>query len=393
MRVLIDYRPALRERTGVGEYTHELVRALTEAIDPKTLDLTIFSSSWRDRLRLDDPGLRGVRAVDRRVPVRLLNFAWHRLGWPSAEALTGRRFDVTHSPHPLLLPSRAAAQVITIHDLSFLDEPDASRDDVRRDYPALVHAHAARADRIIVSSQYAAGEIERRLNIPREKIALCPPGAPDWPARTAPPAPGYLLFVGTLERRKNVGTLLDAYERLLTRPPKHAAGAGVRAEGRREERARELPELVLAGKATASSGLWLERVERRPLRGFVRHLGYVDAGDRRALYEGARLLVLPSFEEGFGLPVLEAMTIGVPVIAARRGALPEVVGKAGPLVEPNDPEALAAAIEHLLEDDAFAAECASKGLARAHEFRWDVTAGRVMDVYRASIEHRRCASA
>ncbi len=393
MRVLIDYRPALRERTGVGEYTHELVKALAKAIDPKTLDLTILSSSWRDRLPLDEPDLRGVRAIDRRVPVRLLNFAWHRLGWPSAEALTGRKFDLTHSPHPLLLPSRAAAQVVTIHDLSFLDERDASRHDVRHDYPALVHAHAARADRIIVSSQYAAGEIEKRLNIPRQKIALCPPGAPDWPARTAPPVPGYVLFVGTLERRKNVGALLDAYERLLTRPPTHAAIADVRAEGRRDERARQLPELVLAGKATESSGVWLERIARPPLRGFVRHLGYVDAGDRRALYEGARLLVLPSFEEGFGLPVLEAMTIGVPVIAAKRGALPEVIGMAGPLIDPNDPEELAAAIDRLLEDEAFAAECASKGLTRAHEFRWDATAERVMDVYRAAIEHRQCASA
>jgi glycosyltransferase involved in cell wall biosynthesis len=393
VRVLIDYRPALRERTGVGEYTHELVRALTAAIDPKTLDLTIFSSSWRDRLAPDEPGLRGVRAVDRRIPVRLLNVAWHRLGWPSAEALTRRKFDVTHSPHPLLLPSRAAAQVITIHDLSFLDARDASRQDVRRDYPALVYTHAARADRVVVSSAYAAGEVERRLNLPREKIALCPPGAPDWPARTTSPRPGYVLFIGTLERRKNVGALLDAYERLLTRPPKRAANAGATVGARREANARTLPELVLAGKATASSAVWLERLERAPLRGFVRHLGYVDAADRRALYEGARLLVLPSLEEGFGLPVLEAMTIGVPVIAARRGALPEVVGNAGPLIEPDDPEQLATAIEHLLEDEAFAAECVSNGLARARDFRWKTTAELVMDVYRAAIEHRQCGSA
>jgi glycosyltransferase involved in cell wall biosynthesis len=87
------------------------------------------------------------------------------------------------------------------------------------------------------------------------------------------------------------------------------------------------------------------------------------------------------------------MTIGVPVIAARRGALPEVVGKAGPLIDPDDPEELAAGIEHLLEDEAFASECVSQGLARARDFRWDTTAERVMDVYRAAIEHRRCASA
>ena len=231
MRVLIDYRPALRERTGVGEYTHELVKALARAIDPGTLDLTIFSSSWRDRLRLDEPGLNGVRAIDRRVPVRLLNLAWHRLGWPAGETLAGGAFDVTHSLHPLLLPSRAAAQVITIHDLSFLASADPSRADVRRDYPALVHDHASRADRVIVVSQYVADEVVRRLNVPHEKLAVCSPGAPDWPPRTAQPTPGHVLFVGTLEPRKNVGALLDAYERLSSRSALQPAGAPAGGQG------------------------------------------------------------------------------------------------------------------------------------------------------------------
>ena len=113
---------------------------------------------------------------------------------------------------------------------------------------------------------------------------------------------------------------------------------------------------------------------------------------RQALYEGARLLVLPSLDEGFGLPVLEAMATGVPVVAANRGALPEVVGGAGPLIDPESPEDLASAIEKILNDDAFAAACVAKGLARAREFQWATTAELVCDVYRAAVEHRRCAS-
>ena len=375
MRVLIDYRPALRERTGVGEYTHELVKALARSRGPARLDLTIFSSSWRDRLKLDDPDLQGLATADRKVPVRTLNFLWHRLGWPSAETLTGRTFDVTHSPHPLLLPSRAAAQVITIHDLSFLDTPDPSRTDVRRYYPSLVHAHAARADRIIVSSRYAATEVERRLGVAAAKIALCPPGAPAWPPRQkTPPQSGYILFMGTIERRKNVGALLDVYERLLSRDAGH------------------LPELVLAGKATPAGRVWLDRLQHPPLRGVVRHLGYIEADRRQSLYEGARLLVLPSLDEGFGLPVLEAMATGVPVVASNRGALPEVIGGAGPLIDPESPEDLASAIEKILDNEAFAAICAAKGLARAREFQWSTTAELVCDVYRAAVEHRRCAS-
>ena len=368
----MDYRPALRERTGVGEYTHELARALATTLAPGTLDLTLFSSSWSDRLMLGEPEFAGLTRVDRRVPVRLLNLLWHRAGWPPAETLTGRAFDVTHSPHPLLLPARNAAQVITIHDLHFLDASDTSRPDVRRDYPSLVRAHAARADRIVVSSRYAASDVANRLSVDPEKIALCPPGAPAWPPRQTTPRPGYLLFMGTLEPRKNIGVLLDAYEQLASR--------GV-------------PDLVLAGKATPAARPWLDRIERAPLHGRVRHLGYVAADRRRALYEDARLLVLPSLDEGFGLPVLEAMATGVPVVAANRGSLPEVVGDAGPLIDPQSPGDLAAAIDKLLHDEAFAASCVEKGLARAREYHWSTTARLVFDVYRAAIEHRRCASA
>ncbi len=377
MRVLVDYRPALRQPSGAGEYTHQLVKALLATFPKSSLDLTVFSSSWKDRLELERGELAGATAVDRHVPVRLLNLAWHRLGWPPAETLAGASFDVTHSSHPLILPARAAAHVITIHDLNFLVHPEWTRAEIRRDYPTLVRDHAQRADRIIVPSTFTAGEVTRRLGVPSDKISLCAPGAPAWTRRTATPADGYVLFLGTLEPRKNVGALLDAYELLLTGPVK----AG-----------RHVPRLVLAGTATAQSRPWLDRLARAPLNTMVQHIGYVDPAARRELYEGARLLVQPSLEEGFGLPVLEAMTLGVPVVAANRGSLPEVLGDAGPLVDPDSPDQLAAGIERILEDDAYAARCAEAGIARARQFRWDATARRVFDAYQLAIEHRQCAS-
>jgi glycosyltransferase involved in cell wall biosynthesis len=105
------------------------------------------------------------------------------------------------------------------------------------------------------------------------------------------------------------------------------------------------------------------------------------------LYAGAAVLVLPSFEEGFGIPVLEAMTVGVPVVAARRGSLPEVLGDAGVLVEPDQPEEIAAAIGRLLTNAPLAAGCSARGLTRAAAFRWDATAERVYAVYREAMEH------
>jgi glycosyltransferase involved in cell wall biosynthesis len=373
VRVLIDYRPALRERSGVGEYAHELAVALLKARrarrgDGDALDLTLFSSSWKDRLvRAAD--LADASIVDRRVPVRILNFAWHRLQWPPIEMLVDRRFDVVQSLHPLLLPTRHAAQVVTIHDLNFLVHPERTRAEIRRDYPDLARAHARQADHVIAVSRFTASQIERLLEVPADRISVCPPSAPAWAPREAVPRDGYVLFFGTLEPRKNVGTLLDAYERLATRSTK-------------------VPPLVLAGKATAQSAPWLERIRRPPLAGLVRHVGYVNASERRALYAGARVLVQPSFEEGFGLPVLEAMTIGVPVVAANRGALPEVLGDAGTLVDPEDSEGFAQAIERFIDDPASAVAATAKGLARARSFTWEQTAATTLAAYEAALAHR-----
>jgi len=371
VRVLIDYRPALRERSGAGEYTHQLVHALAGLSAPD-LDLSIFSSSWKDRLT-NTHGLNGVTTVDRRIPVTVLNWMWHRLGWPPAELMTGQTYDVTHSSHPLLMPTRTAAQVVTIHDLNFLQHPERTRAEIRRDYPELARSHAQRADRILVPSLFTAGEVARELGVPGDRLAICPPGAPPWPPRDTSPANGYVLFIGTLEPRKNIAGLLDAYEEIV-------------------ERRIAAPELRLAGSATPAAGPWLARLDRAPLKGIARHVGYVNPADTRRLYEGARLLVLPSFEEGFGIPVLEAMTLGVPVVAARRGSLPEVLGDAGLLVDPEQPTEIADAIVRLLRDSTFASACAERGIARSRQFRWDLTARRVLDTYRQAVErhaHRR----
>jgi glycosyltransferase involved in cell wall biosynthesis len=370
VRVLIDYRPALRNRSGAGEYTHQLTAALLAAF-PRSgaagVDVTVFSSSWKDRL--ETFGLNGAHTIDRRVPGRVLNLAWHRLEWPPIETMTGLDFEIAHSSHPLLLPARRAAQIVTIHDLHFLTHPERTRGEIHRDYPALVRDHARRAARILVPSRFTAREVEHRLGVATNRIAICPPGAPDWKPREPPATDGYILFFSTIEPRKNVGGLLDAYERLI------ADGA-------------PRPPLVLAGKAAADVRPVLERLARPPLAGRVRHIGYVDPADRQALYAGARLLILPSFDEGFGIPVLEAMTAGVPVVASERGSLPEVLGDAGPLVNPDDSDDIAAGIARVLDDAVYASVCAAKGVIRSREFNWNRTAHLVHEAYRQAIEER-----
>jgi glycosyltransferase involved in cell wall biosynthesis len=292
------------------------------------------------------------------------------LSWPPVESLARDAFDVAHSMHPLLMPARAAARIVTVHDLNFLSHPERTRAEIRRDYPALARAHARRADAIIAVSRFTAAEVQRHFDVPADRVSVCSPGAPPWQARQHAPAAGYVLFFGTLEPRKNVSGLLDAYEQMAARR-------------------RDLPELLLAGQATDAARPWLERIARAPLAGHIRHIGYVDPARRRALYDGAICLVQPSFEEGFGIPVLEAMTAGVPVVVTNRGALPEVVGDAGLVVAADEPEELAAAIERLVDDRAFSSECALRGIARAAQYRWDVTARRVYATYEYANRHRR----
>lgn len=351
----------------MGEYIHRLVGALA-AGPGRHDDILLFSSSLRHALA--GPPIAGTRAVNRRVPVRLLNWLWHRLEWPPVELLVGGRLDVAHSPHPLMMPSKTGARVITIHDLDFLTHPERTRGEVQRDYPRLVRHHAHLADHIIVNSAHTAGEVHQRLEVPRRCITVCRGGAPPWPARSGPPERGHLLFVGTLEPRKNIPGLLDGYQRLLNQYP-------------------DAPDLVLAGRSTAAAGPWLRRLAAPPLAGKVRHLGYVSDSLRRELYEGARLLVLPSFNEGFGLPVLEAMTVGVPVVASNRGAISEVLGDAGLLVEPEDADGLAEAMARLLYDKKLAAQASARGLRRSLTFNWRGSAEALHAAYRQAVAFKR----
>jgi len=383
MRLFLDYRPALRERTGVGEWVHELARGLSAlrragAAEAADLAVTIWSSSWRDRV---DPQaaqeLGDARLVDRRVPVRWINRAWYRLDWPAVEWLAPGPFDVVQSTTPALIPARHGLRAMTIYDLDFLHHPDRAWGEMQSDFPRLVQDHARRADLVVTISEYSAAAIARELGTPPDRIVRCRPGVPRWLDGQAirPPtvsAGHHVLFVGTLEPRKNVTGLLEAYERLVSRWP-------------------DAPPLVLAGRHTPAAEPWLARLDDAPLAGRVRATGYVSIPDKLDLYRQAAVVVLPSLDEGFGLPALEAMAMGVPVIASNRGALPEVVGDAGLLVDPNDSVGMSHAIQTVLTEPARWQAMRQQGLDRARQFRWGDSASALLLAYRQALARRAAA--
>ena len=238
--------------------------------------------------------------------------------------------------------------------------------------PALAPA-ALRADRIVVPSQHTRNDILKLLPVEPERVVVVaggidpiftpqPPASVDERLARVGLRPGeYLLFVGTIEPRKNLARLLEAME---------LAGPGIGP-------------LVIAGGAGWNNTDIRSALARLVRAGRARDLGYVPDALRPALYAGARAFVYPSLYEGFGLPPLEAMACGTPVLTSNVSALPEVVGDAALFVSPDDVPALAGAVRRLWEDDALRADLRTRGLARARQFSWDQTARRTLDVYRA----------
>ncbi len=367
MHVCIDYRPALREGTGVGTYVHGLLAGLGRC-HPEA-DYSAFSASWRDRLALPHD-LAGVRAVDAKVPVRLLDRLWHRGHWPPIEHWTGP-LDIAHSPSPLLIPARLARTVITIHDCYFLREPEAVSGVVRRDYVPLMRQATRDADAIVAVSETTRVELQELLGIPAERVHVTynggsegfshVAGARDQVASWLGIDRPYVLFVGRRELRKDMPTLLRGF-----------AEVG--------ERFTDL-QLVLVGPGGDG---WAETWSAVPpaVAGRVHIVEHQPAERLATLYSGAQMLALPSLWEGFGLTAIEAMACDTPVIAARAGALPEILGDAAEWFEVGSAEALANGIARLLEDTARREELIVHGRDQAARYTWDHTARLTYELYK-----------
>ncbi|MBV9140247.1 MAG: glycosyltransferase family 4 protein [Pseudonocardiales bacterium] len=355
VRVLLDATPLLGQRSGIGRYTAALVRELATRSDVE-VTVTAFTARGQAALRATVPSGVGVRGGP--VPGRVLRALWHRTNWPPTELLAARA-DVLHATNFVLPPSTRSRGVVTVHDLAFLDHPEFLAPP-QRQLPDLLRRSVARAAVVCTPSATVARQVAHRLDIPAERIVVTPLGVdPAW-SSTSPPSPAlrarlrlplrYLLFVGAAQPRKGLDVLLDA----------HAAHP-------------DLAPLVLAGPTGWGPTL---RASSR-----VHTVGYLDEADLRCVVAGAAALVLPSREEGFGLPVLEAMAAGVPVVCSDLPALREVAGGLATLVPPGDPAALAAALASV---DGAGHDPVSAAARQAHAARytWQACAQATVHAYR-----------
>lgn len=367
MRIAIDATAIPEQLTGAGHYVVNLIRALS-SLDSEH-EWIVFAQPHL--LSALTPVVHRLRMIPTRPmppPIRLL---WEQTALP----VWTRRLnvDVLHSPHytmPLMHPVR---QVVTFHDMTFFLYPERHERSKQLFFPLMIRASARRAERLIVPSestrkdtlQYTATPPAKVVTIYEgvdERFFLPPSEATAQALRRRYSLPDrFVLYVGTLEPRKNVDILLEAFSRLHPHFPD--------------------VKLVLAGKAGWNVAATLQRIAQMEHAGQAIWLRHVPAAHLPALYHLAEVFVYPSLYEGFGLPPLESMAAGTPVITTNVSAMPEVVGRAGVLIPPSDIHALVAALQTLLRQPERRRHLAQQGKARARRFSWQRTARQTLQVY------------
>ncbi|MFN2543396.1 MAG: glycosyltransferase family 4 protein [Actinomycetota bacterium] len=355
---------------GIGTYIRRLVPAMTRQ-DP-SLDVKLFHA------RFDEPiaerWVRDYWVEEVPRPIRGLYPRWNLTGRPALPP-TISSLDVMHGPSPASIPPAGPDQklVVTVHDLAFLVAPQLFPRQWRAMFRMGLRAAVKRADAIITPSRNTAEDLLSRTKVAPERVHVVPLAGAGDPGDADPERvlarlkvhPPYLLFVGTLEPRKNLVRLIRAYRRAAASGIPHA--------------------LVLAGPLG-----WHHQQLHRELSlrgpGEVLLTGPLSEDELDALYRQASAFVYPAVYEGFGLPVLEAMTRGVPVITSNTSSLPEVAGEAALGVDPESVREIAAGIEAVLTDPALAEKLATRGRARAERFSWDETARQTLEVYERVLE-------
>lgn len=371
-RIALDYTPAIEQRGGIGRYARELTAALAKMDSTSSYRLFVAGASLP---KLPRPPGDNFEWRPTAVTAKWLARVWQRARIPlPVETFTGP-IDLFHATDFVLPPTLPRARtLVTVHDLTFARAPEAASPPLKAYLDAVVPRSVAAADHILADSKATKADLIDLYGAPEERITVLYSGVHRRFKRVEDSKElglirakhglagiDYILSVGTVQPRKNYSRVIEALSRLRgARQDLHYAIAG-------------------------GSG-WLEEEMLRTIDKFgmndrVHLLGFVADRDLPALYTGARMLVMASLYEGFGLPILEAMACGAPVIASNRSSLPEVAGNAALLVDPNDVDAICNAILRLETDSARRLELVEAGYKQIKKFSWERAAKQLKTIY------------
>jgi glycosyltransferase involved in cell wall biosynthesis len=376
LTIALDYRPALFQAFGIGRYVRNLVPALLEA-DP-SLRLALYTIFWRRRRqtlashRWPDP--ERARAVTLPVPARAVTAAGCL--FPNCARWLLPDFELFHDTDYVVTPVRGRPRVVTLYDTAYLSEHGFVSAAQSRRMERAVARLLRGADRVITISEFARGEILRTWRFPEDRVTVAPlgvdpifladaPGESEAVLETLGITRPFVLYIGTLEPRKNLVRLVRAFICLHRIAPEH--------------------ELILVGRPGHCHERVLEEIRRQDARGSIRWLGTLGDREARGLLRACAAFAYPSLYEGFGLPALEGMAAGAPVLASDSSALREVCGDGALLVDPTEEGAIFEGLRTLCLDRSEAIEIAERGRARAREFTWEACARGTLAAYRAAL--------
>ncbi len=370
MKIAFDVSYIQKNRAGIGRYALELLRALLaeDSTNEYVLHGWSFSLDTKTILGLQNAHVRFSLA---RIPGFIKRDYWNWMSSPPIELFAGE-CDVFHSSDPLLPPTRRAKTISTVHDVSYKKFPHFFEGNVLR-LDGFIRRSIRNADAILVPSEQTKHDLLELFGAVEEKIHVVhppvhsifkplPEDIQDEQVRLKYRlSPSFLLFVGTLEPRKNIVGLIKAYERV----------------GKENGNI----QLVIVGKKGWFYSEIIKGMNASPVRSSIRYLEYVSDEELASLYRMAHCLVYPSFYEGYGLPILEAMASGTPVITSNTSSMKEIAGGCAVLIDPEKNEDLVNAIRLLVDDASLCKDLRVQGLVRVQQYSGEVAARKVLGVY------------
>ncbi|WP_394884845.1 glycosyltransferase family 4 protein [Clostridium butyricum] len=372
MKVSIELQPCLKKKSGIGVYTYELTKRLENFKDIK-FQGNIFNFLNRNDIEQDIPDLTLNKNICSLFPYSIYRRIWRCM--PIKYNVLFRNDADIYQFFNFIVPTNISGKVITtIHDLTYILYPETmdkkNRERLKKDMINTVN----RVDYILTISENSKNDIIKYLNIPEDKITVIYPGVDEIYKQVLDEKHiekikrkyniigRYLLYLGTLEPRKNIETIIKSYNDFI-------------------KSSDEDIKLVLAGKKGWLYDSIFNLVSEYGLENNVVFTDYVDDSDKPALYQGAEIFLFPSLYEGFGIPVAEAMASRTPVITSNSSSLPEVAGDSAIITEPLDYRKISESIKKILRDSNIRQKMIENGIKQVEKFNWDDSAEKLRKIY------------